>query len=140
MPRENDFEKITGRLQKIVTVRDSKDTPDLIKDDLSVIFQLKDGSVAILTGCCHAGIVNTVNHAVKLIGSSSVVGIIGGLHLHDASGERLESTTEHLKKYPFRTLAPCHCTGLRGRAAVMYAFGEIFEDIGSGSTLKFTSK
>ncbi len=140
VPRENDFEKITGRLQKIVTVRNEKDTPDLIKDDLSVIFQLKDGSVVILTGCCHAGIVNTVNHAVKLTGSSSVVGIIGGLHLHDASGVRLEKTAEQLKKCPFRTLAPCHCTGLRGRAALMYAFGDSFKDIGAGSSVKFIAE
>jgi 7,8-dihydropterin-6-yl-methyl-4-(beta-D-ribofuranosyl)aminobenzene 5'-phosphate synthase len=137
VPRENDFEKITGRLQKIVTVRDGKDTPDLLKDDLSVIFHLKDDSIVLLTGCCHAGVVNTVNHAVNLTGSSSVFGIVGGLHLHDASDIRLEKTIESLKKFPFTTLAPCHCTGLRGRAALMHAYGESFKDIGAGSTLKF---
>ena len=140
VPRTNDFEQITGRLQKIVTVRDGMEMPDLIEDDLSVIFHLKDDSVVVLTGCCHSGIVNTVNHAVSLTGSSSVVGIVGGLHLHDASSERLNSTVEHLRQYPLSVLGPCHCTGLRGRAALMYAFQDSFKDVGAGSLLKFESK
>jgi len=140
VPRTNNFERITGTLEKIMTVRDGKEMPDLIEDDLSVIFHLKDDSVVILTGCCHSGIVNTVNYAVSLTGSSSVVGIVGGLHLHDASSERLDSTTEHLRQYPLSVLGPCHCTGLRGRAALMYAFGESFKDVGAGSLLKFQSR
>lgn len=135
--RTNDYEKLTGHLQKIVTVRNGKETPDLVEDDLSVIFHMKDDSIVILTGCCHSGIVNTVEHAINQTGSSSVIGIIGGLHLHDASDKRLEKTIESLKKFSFTTLAPCHCTGLRGRAALMHAFGESFKDIGAGSTLRF---
>ena len=140
VPRTNDFEKLTGNLQKIMTTRDGKETPDLIEDDLSIIFQMKDGSVVILTGCCHSGVVNTVDHAVSLTGSSSVVGIVGGLHLHDASKERLTKTTEYLKQYLLTTVGACHCTGLKGRAALMYAFEEPFKDVGAGSVLKFESK
>ncbi|MHA1862644.1 MAG: MBL fold metallo-hydrolase, partial [Candidatus Thorarchaeota archaeon] len=62
-----------------------------------------------------------------------------GLHLYNASKERLTKTIEHLKGFPLTTLAPCHCTGLRGQAALMYAFEDIFKEIGVGSTLKFKS-
>jgi 7,8-dihydropterin-6-yl-methyl-4-(beta-D-ribofuranosyl)aminobenzene 5'-phosphate synthase len=137
VPRTNDYEKLTGNLLKITTEKDGKETPDDVEDDLSVFFQMKDGSVVILTGCCHSGIVNTVDHVVSLTDSTSVIGIVGGLHLHDASKTRLEKTIERLKKYALTTLAPCHCTGLRGRAALMYAFGSTFKDIGAGSTLVF---
>jgi 7,8-dihydropterin-6-yl-methyl-4-(beta-D-ribofuranosyl)aminobenzene 5'-phosphate synthase len=137
VPRINDYERLTGNLQKMTTEKDGKETPDYIEDDLSVFFHMKDDSVIILTGCCHSGVVNTIEHVVNLAGSSSVIGIVGGLHLHDASKTRLEKTTKSLKKYPITTLAPCHCTGLRGRAALMYAFEESFKDIGTGSTLKF---
>jgi len=140
VPRTNDFEKLTGNLQKIVTMRDGKETPDLIEDDLSVIFHLKDGSIVILTGCCHAGVVNTTEHASSLTESSSIVGIVGGLHLHDASKERLTKTIEHLGQYPLTTVGACHCTGLKGRAALMYAFEDSFKNIGAGSVLKFESK
>lgn len=139
VPRTNDFEKLTGNLQKITTTRNGKETPDLIEDDLSVIFQMKDGSVVILTGCCHSGVVNTVDHAVSLTGSSSVIGIVGGLHLHDASKERLTKTIEYLNHYPLSTVGACHCTGLKGRAALMYAFEKPFKDVGAGSVLKFES-
>ena len=140
VPRTNDFETLTGNLQKITTVRDGKETPDLIEDDLSIIFQLKDGSVVILTGCCHSGVVNTVEHAVNLTGSTDVVGVVGGLHLHDASKERLAKTVEHLNQYPLSTVGACHCTGLKGRAALMYAFENSFKNVGAGSVLKFPSR
>ena len=138
--RTNDFEHLTGHLQKIVTITDGKENSDQIADDLSISFHLKDGSVVILTGCCHSGVVNTVEQVVSQTGSSSVVGIVGGLHLHDASKERLTKTTEYLEQYPLATVGACHCTGLKGRAALMYAFEEPFKDVGAGSVLKFESK
>ncbi len=140
IPRTNDFEKLTGLLAKIHTIKDRKGTPDLIEDDLSLIFQMKDDSIVILAGCCHSGIVNTMNHAVHITGSSNIIAIIGGLHLHDASKERLEKTIEHLKEYRLKTLSPCHCTGLRGQAALMYAFEDVFKEVGVGSLLKFPSE
>jgi 7,8-dihydropterin-6-yl-methyl-4-(beta-D-ribofuranosyl)aminobenzene 5'-phosphate synthase len=139
VPRINDFEKLTGNLTKIHTIKDGKKILDEIDDDLSLIFQLKDGSVIVLAGCCHSGIVNTINHVSTITGSSSIVTVAGGLHLYDASKERLAKTIEHLKGFPLKTLAPCHCTGLRGQAALMYAFEDIFKEIGAGSKLKFKS-
>lgn len=140
VPRTNDFEKLTGNLVKIHTIRDGEKAPDELQDDLSLIFQLKDGSVVILAGCCHAGLVNTMKHATTITGSSNIVAVVGGLHLHDASKERLAKTVEHLKGYDLTTLSPCHCTGLRGQAALMYAFEDIFKEVGVGSTLKFKTQ
>jgi 7,8-dihydropterin-6-yl-methyl-4-(beta-D-ribofuranosyl)aminobenzene 5'-phosphate synthase len=140
VPRITEFEKLTGRLCKIETVKDGKKIADPIEDDISLIFQLKDDSVVILAGCCHSGIVNTAIHAAHLTDSNSIVGIVGGLHLHDASKERLSKTVEHLTKYPLTILAPCHCTGLRGQSALMYGFESIFKHVGAGSVMKFTSR
>ncbi len=139
VPRTNDFEKLTGTLMKIHTIRDGEKIIDPLDDDLSLIFQLKDESIIILTGCCHAGLVNTMKHAATITGSSNIIGVVGGLHLHDASKERLAKTVEHLKGYNLTTLSPCHCTGLRGKAALMYAFEDSFKEVGVGSILKFKS-
>jgi len=138
--RSNDFEKLTGNLEKITTTKDGTEAHDVIEDDLSVFFRLKDGSVVILAGCCHSGVANTVEHTVSQTGSSTITGIVGGLHLMDASKERLTKTVEYLNQYPLTTIAACHCTGLKGRAALMYAFEESFKDVGAGSVLKFESK
>ena len=140
VPRKNSFEKLTGNLLKITTDREGKVVPDLIEDDLSVVFHMKDGNVVVLTGCCHSGVVNTVEHAVHLTGSSSITNIVGGLHLLDASKERLAFTVESLRQYPLSTIGACHCTGLRGRAALMYAFEDIFKDVGATSVFKFQAK
>jgi len=140
VPRINDFEKLTGTLTKIHTIREGEKIIDPLDDDLSLIFQLKDESVIILTGCCHAGLVNTMNHATSITGSSNIIGVVGGLHLHDASKERLANTVGHLKDYSLSTLSSCHCTGLRGKAALMYAFENSFKEVGVGSLLKFKSE
>jgi len=100
VPRTNDFEKLTGNLTKVHTIKDGEKIPDEIEDDLSLIFQLKDGSVIILAGCCHFGIANTMNHATTITGTSSIVAVAGGLHLYNASKERLTKTIEHLKGFP----------------------------------------
>ena len=139
VPRTNDFEILTGPLKKIHVIQDGQRVMDPVDDDLSLIFKLKDGSVVLLAGCCHAGIVNTLKHVTKLTGTTSVKAVVGGLHLFDASKERLSKTIEHLKDYPLETLSPCHCSGLRGKAALMYGFEDIFKDVGPGSTLEFTS-
>jgi 7,8-dihydropterin-6-yl-methyl-4-(beta-D-ribofuranosyl)aminobenzene 5'-phosphate synthase len=140
VPRITKFENLTGRLCKVETLRNGKKIADTIEDDISLILQLKDNLVVILTGCCHSGIVNTAIHATHLTGSDSIIGILGGLHLHDASEERLSKTVQHLAKYPLTTLAPCHCTGLRGKSALMNRFESIFKCIGAGSTLTITSR
>ncbi|NHI90056.1 MAG: MBL fold metallo-hydrolase [Candidatus Thorarchaeota archaeon] len=140
VPRKNSFEKLTGNLLKITTEREGKMVPDLIEDDLSVVFHMKDGKVVVLTGCCHSGVVNTVEHAAHLTGSSSITSIVGGLHLLDASKERLSFTVESLRQYPLSTIGACHCTGLRGRAALMYASESVFKDVGATSVLKFQAE
>lgn len=139
VPRTNDFEKLTGNLTKITTEINGNEVFDELTDDLSIIFRMADDSIVLLTGCCHSGIVNTTQHAMKLSATSDVKGIVGGLHLHDASKYRLEKTVEFLSGLSFSTIAPCHCTGLRGRAALMDAFEKEFKDIGVGSVLTFTS-
>ncbi|TFG28723.1 MBL fold metallo-hydrolase [Candidatus Thorarchaeota archaeon] len=140
VPRTNDFEKLTGTLTKIHTFRDGVKVLDSLVDDLSLIFKLKDESVVLFTGCCHAGLVNTMNHATTITGTSNFIAVVGGLHLYDASKERLAMTVEYLKGHTLTTLSPCHCTGLRGQAALMYAFEGVFKEVGSGSLLKFKSK
>ncbi len=140
VPRINDFEKITGRLKDMVRVENGDEFPDQLIDDISVSFELSDGSVGVLAGCCHSGIVNTCKHVADYTGTRDIIGIVGGLHLHDASKERLTATVDHLKSYPLMMLAPCHCTGLNGRCALKHSFEAIFKDVGVGSKVAFEPK
>ena len=137
VPRRNDYEVISGNLNKVTTMKNGKSIPDKLEDDLSLVFYLADDSVVILAGCCHSGIVNTTLKATELTGSNNIVGIIGGLHLHDASYDRLSKTTQELEKFPMKIIAPCHCTGFRGKYALSTTFGKKFLDTSVSTKIKF---
>jgi 7,8-dihydropterin-6-yl-methyl-4-(beta-D-ribofuranosyl)aminobenzene 5'-phosphate synthase len=137
VPHRNDYEVLSGDLKDVTTLKNGKSVPDMIEDDLSLVFHLADDSIVILAGCCHAGIVNTVAKTIELTDSSNIVGIIGGLHLHDASYNRLLQTTQELEKYSIKKIAPCHCTGFRGKYALSTSFGEKFLDVSASSMIKF---
>ena len=70
-----------------------------------------DKGLVILLGCCHSGIVNTVNYIRKVSGVEKVSGIVGGMHLIRANEERMKNTLEAMKSWNLDWLIPCHCTG-----------------------------
>ena len=84
--------------------------PDIIDDELAMWFETGRGLV-ILTGCCHSGLVNTINHARTVSGIERVHAIVGGLHLLNASADRLERTIRFIADCAPDFLIPCHCTG-----------------------------
>lgn len=137
VPRSNDYEVLSEFLKDVTTMKNGKIIPDEIEDDLSLVFHLTDDSIVILAGCCHAGIVNTVTKAIELTDSRKIVGVVGGLHLYDASYDRLSWTVQELKKYPMKVIAPCHCTGFRGKCALSTAFGKKFLNTAVSSIIKF---
>lgn len=84
--------------------------PDPIQDDQAIWMHTKDG-LLIVTGCCHSGLLNTVQHIRRVSGVKRVFGIIGGLHLANASPERLEATCAALRRWDPAFVIACHCTG-----------------------------
>ncbi|WP_153110036.1 MBL fold metallo-hydrolase [Propionivibrio limicola] len=101
---------------------EQKQQPDPIIDDLSMWFETTDGLV-ILTGCCHAGLINTVGHIRAVSGIDRVRGIIGGLHLNQASDARIAATTRFLAECKLDFLIPCHCTGAHVAEHLQQTFG-----------------
>jgi 7,8-dihydropterin-6-yl-methyl-4-(beta-D-ribofuranosyl)aminobenzene 5'-phosphate synthase len=56
--------------------------PDrLILDDQALVLSVKDKGLVVLTGCGHAGVVNTVGYACRLTQPERVYAVIGGFHL-----------------------------------------------------------
>lgn len=137
IPRLNPHEVLSKVLSRISIEGESGLEVDQIPEDLSLIFRLADGSIVILTGCCHAGVVNTINHARQIVPFSELAGVIGGLHLLDASQARLDFTLEELGKLDLKEIAACHCTGPRGIHALKNAFPERFRDVWVGVQFKY---
>jgi len=86
----------------------------LILDDQAVLLNIRDKGLIVLTGCGHAGIVNTVRYAQKLTGIEQIYAIIGGFHLGGMTPESLiQQTCTDLAAFTPHVIVPTHCTGFR---------------------------
>jgi len=125
IPRKTSFEG--GHPQHRALV-DGKWKPDpWIWDERALIINIKRRGLVILSGCAHAGIINTILYARQLTGVEAVYAVLGGFHLSGREFEpRIEQTVEELKKISPKLLAPSHCTGWRGSYAIAKAMPEAF--------------
>ena len=106
VPRVSEFEDPGGPF-----FLDTKGAvPDPIEDDLSLWIETTEGLV-IIAGCCHSGLVNTINHIRAVSGEERIASVVGGLHLSSANEERLEKTVLALGKFPIGRIHTSHCTG-----------------------------
>jgi 7,8-dihydropterin-6-yl-methyl-4-(beta-D-ribofuranosyl)aminobenzene 5'-phosphate synthase len=114
IPRSTDFEKgwPLPHCQK-----DGKEVWDAIEDDTSIVMNLKNKGLVILSGCAHSGIVNTVRYAMAVTGIDKVHAVMGGFHLSGPFFESIiDRTTEEIKNLHPSYVIPTHCTG---RKAIM---------------------
>jgi len=115
---------------------------DPVSEDSSLVFDTKDGLV-VLTGCGHAGIVNTLEDAQQVVRPAKVATVLGGMHLFAADDATLEWTAMQLRRLGVRELMGAHCTGIEAvyrlrsqagldrRTAVVGAVGASWE-LGKG--------
>ena len=97
--------------------KEGKEEWDAIEDDTSIVMHLKDKGLVILSGCAHAGIINTVHYAMKVTGMNKIHAIMGGFHLSGPFFEPIiDRTTKEIQKLNPVYIIPTHCTG---RKAIM---------------------
>ncbi len=82
---------------------------DPYRDDMSLILETRWG-LALLCGCCHAGLLNTLAHVERVFGRP-VVAVFGGTHLISADADHLERVRQRLQGLSLRRVSPSHCTG-----------------------------
>lgn len=114
---------------------DSGCCADNVPDDQSLVVRTGKG-LLLLLGCCHAGLVNTVEHARERTGVAEVYGIIGGTHLGFCFPGQLEETVKALKRMGVRKICPGHCTGFAAAARLAREFPGEFHPAQVGYTLE----
>ncbi len=83
---------------------------DRYTDDLSLVLEVGDG-LALICGCCHAGLLNTLAH-VKRRFDKPIRFVFGGTHLLSADGPSLTHVIEVLaSQFPDLRYFLNHCTG-----------------------------
>ena len=118
IPRTTNFEK--GFPNHFSEIEEGKIEADpLIKDDQAIILTVKDKGLVVITGCGHAGIINTLNYAKELTGEDRIFSVLGGMHLSGGLFEPIIPTTlKELEKLKPKFVIPCHCSGLKAMTEI----------------------
>ncbi len=131
IPRRNTYEDVSDAF----FLDENCTQPDPLIDDQALLIETHRGW-AVITGCGHSGLINTLTYAKELIGTSRIVAVIGGLHLFRATAERIKATTENLRAFDVELIAPCHCTGFEATGAFLAQFGNRVVALRAGLTLQ----
>ena len=141
IPRETSFEKgFPYQYTEDPTNKKNLIPDPLIRDDQALVVNISDKGLVILTGCGHAGIINTINYAKKITGIDRVHAIIGGFHLPADDGifeAAIEPTLKEFQKVQPGYLVPCHCTGWKATNRIIETMPEKFIQSSVGTTFQF---
>jgi 7,8-dihydropterin-6-yl-methyl-4-(beta-D-ribofuranosyl)aminobenzene 5'-phosphate synthase len=136
IPRKTSFEK--GYLQHRALVKGLWQSDPWIWDDRAVVINVKGKGLVVLSGCAHAGIINTITYAQRITGITNVHAVLGGFHLAGRENEnRIEQTVKELKRISPKLIVPSHCTGWRGMCAIANVMPNAFVWNSVGNLYKF---
>jgi len=133
IPRRNAYEDIPDPF----FLDEDCTQPDPLVDDQALLIETRRGW-AVITGCGHSGVINTLHYAKELIGNGPIVAVIGGLHLFRASSERIDATTRNLRAFGVELIAPCHCTGFEATGALQNQFGSRVVSLRAGLSVQIS--
>ena len=118
---------------------------DTVPDEQSLIINTRDGLV-VLTGCGHAGVVNTIEHVRKLFPDRPIAAVVGGFHWYASPEPEILEAARQLRALGVSRLSGAHCTlvepmfalrqhGWTREAAAIGAIGDDFFLRPSGATV-----
>jgi len=97
----------------VLRAPDGKLIPDTTPDDAALVFDTPKGLV-VLTGCGHAGLINTLEYA-RVITSrpdAPIYAATGGFHLFRSPDGTLAWTIKKLRALDLKNIHGGHCSGL----------------------------
>jgi len=109
-----------------------------IHDDQAMVINVRDKGLVVLTGCGHAGLINTLQHARNATGIEEIYAVIGGFHLTGAIFEPIiRPTIQALKEINPKVIVPQHCTGWRAIFEITRDFPQAYvpNSVGTNFTL-----
>ncbi len=111
---------------------------DPLIDDQSLIINHSKGLI-IICGCCHSGLLNTIEHAKRLFHDKNIYAILGGTHMLNFTEEDLEKVADVLDhNFDKPILYLNHCTGNYAIDFLREKFGkDIVRPCHTGTILEF---
>ncbi|MFZ5812148.1 MAG: MBL fold metallo-hydrolase [Thermodesulfobacteriota bacterium] len=83
---------------------------DIIPDDACLVFK-RGEDMAVILGCCHSGLANTLEDVRRRFGAGEIRLLAGGLHLMDRDAAAVDEAVGVLREHGVRKVFPGHCTG-----------------------------
>jgi 7,8-dihydropterin-6-yl-methyl-4-(beta-D-ribofuranosyl)aminobenzene 5'-phosphate synthase len=99
----------------------------------SLVIQVKNRGLVILTGCSHPGVIRIIEKACEVSGVSKVYGVMGGFHI---SGDAAKYVADYLKEIGVQIVSPCHCTSEDAKEIIKQTLGKNYVTNGSGLLLE----
>lgn len=144
----DDMALVTGEVERTTTFekglpnayleRNGNMEKDPISDDQAIAVHVKGKGLVVISGCAHAGIINTILYIRKVTGVSDVHAVLGGFHLSGAFFEPIiEETINEIRKLDPKILVPMHCTGWKAihRFSEEFPGSFILNSVGSRFTI-----
>ena len=136
IPRTTPFETgLPGQFRRTEDAAGWEPDP-LLMDERFVAVRIRDKGVFVFTACSHAGVVNVLHHARRLLPDEPVYGVMGGFHLAGTHEGIVPQTVAALREFGMTLLAPAHCTGWRAVGALAATFGEAVAPAAVGKTYR----
>jgi 7,8-dihydropterin-6-yl-methyl-4-(beta-D-ribofuranosyl)aminobenzene 5'-phosphate synthase len=147
IPRVNDFEgppqTLDTRAAGLWQVdAEGRWVPDQVWDEQGLVIDVKDEGLVVLTGCAHAGVVNTLTRARELAGGDKPFrAVMGGFHLGFPTTPRqnIQKTVDAFTELDVALAVPMHCSGLGAHTAVSSQLADRYVQPAVGTTFRFGS-
>ena len=136
IPRETTFER--GYVKHKALEREGWKPDPWILDDRAIAIHVRGKGLVIMSGCAHAGIINTIRCVQKITAVTDIYAVLGGFHLAGKGNEdKIKQTVEEMQLINPKRIVPSHCTGWRGIFAIANALPEAFVANSVGNLYKF---
>lgn len=126
IPREYD-DAAVGEIEA-----DGELVADPVVDDQALAIRT-DGGVAVVLGCGHSGLRNTIEYAESVM-DEPVRYVLGGTHLVALDDEAVHEIADWLEGR-LELFAGTHCTGFRAQTILSERLPEAFAHVGVGSRI-----
>ncbi|HKP17925.1 MAG TPA: MBL fold metallo-hydrolase [Gaiellaceae bacterium] len=143
IPRENDFEgpgtegKALAYGPGIYQLVDGRYVYDEVMDEVGLAINVAGEGLVVITGCGHAGVINTVRRAQGITGVEELALVMGGFHLGfpGTPDEKIDKTVDALRTLGAKRIAPMHCSGFKCMADVARALPNAFFQYAVGTSI-----
>ena len=136
IPRKTSFE--TGYTPHRIFLDGSWQPDPLILDERAIAINIRGKGLVVLSGCAHAGIINTISYAQQITRTEKVHAVMGGFHLAGKEFEnRIQPTIKELQRINPKLVVSSHCTGWRAMCAIAKTFPKALVWNSVGNFYKF---